>query len=414
MKITKFLTFAMALGVLFTSCNKDEVDGFATLPPAAGGEGRLSVSLIDGTGLLTKAVTSAPSEAGTEEEREIKSLAFYVYDADGIYDSSFTPATVGGNSYTFGVGTGSLTVVALANMTVTDTLTFEALEKDIYNQQIATPTAIPSTGIPMSGVKTGVEVASGETGVAVVSVARLFARFNAPTINENLEVNITTPAEVDTLKVLFDELGIVIDETTQLDFDFGGYVVINGLKKSYVLPNYGTDESNRWNSDVWKLGNDLDNYTASVYEANGAFPANGARVYSGEDFLNNTNVYLYENCSVYLTSEDTETGIAGFDRASAYSMIVKGDLYVVGHDSVKKTRYWRINVSKTEDAKDYFKILRNAIYKIDIENVVTAGYNTPEEAEEGGGGEIPGPGNGALQVKVDVLDWKVFNENTDI
>ncbi len=419
MKITKFLTFAMALGVLFTSCNKDEVTGIEVPPVVAAGEGLLSVSLLDDNGLLTR--SGNISELGTEEEREIKSIGFYVYDDQGVCLKSYIPTAIGGSSYTFGVpATTALSVVTVTNMAQADlegianaNLPMEDLEKYIYDNVIATPTAIPSTGIPMVGQSSTVTIPAGETGATTVVVSRLFARFNAPTFSNTLEVKIEpNTADFDTLKVLFDTDNFIVTADTKIGFQPKGHVVINGLKQSFVMPNYGAAEDALWNPAVWTIGNNLANYTTTVYGTTDDVSA----FYSGQGYLTNgQNVYLYENSPLLRTNN--ETGIEGYDRNSVYSIIVKGELFVdeAGYEDLRATRYWRINVSKEGVSSDsFFKILRNSIYKVEVNNIISAGYGSSEEAEEGGGGEIPGPGSSSIQVNIKVADWKVFAEDTDI
>jgi len=410
MKITKLCTFATALGMLFTSCNRDEVNELPTAPSVELGQGLLNVVLLDESGVLTKA-TPDYYEGGTPEEREIHKLDFFVFNSDGSFNTHYTTTDISGTTYGFNVteGTG-LKVVAAVNI-AGDLRTLAPISQaeliaTIYDQQIITPTRIPQGGVPMSGTSPAFSVANGEQVLTSVEVARILARFNAPTISDELSVRITADAEVDSIKVL---LGEAID-FNKLRFAYKGHVVINGLKKSFYLPNYGSGgESSRWDRDVWTIGNDLSNYTASEYEDNEL-----GEVYSGGSFLtNNEVVYLYENCPEYVPS--VEGSLSGYARDKVYSMIVEGDLYEEGNESNRVTRYWRINVSKTNSESSIFKILRNSIYKVEIEKIVTAGYGTPGEAEEGGGGgPIPGLEDAGIIVGIDILEWRVFEEGTDI
>ncbi|MCD7933026.1 MAG: fimbria major subunit [Tannerellaceae bacterium] len=251
-----------------------------------------------------------------------------------------------------------------------------------------------------------VSVSSGEVETLVLEVARLYARFNAPDAT-GARMNITKQSEKDSLAVLLPNTAL-----NRVGFRLNGHVVINGLKKSFAFPNYGTTEANRWIKTTWTIGNDPENYTKSEYNAEGKL----GKVYSGEDFLTTQSVYLYENCPVYVSS--SETGMnSGYRASTVYSFIIEGELYDMDTDEAV-TRYWRINVSKTADEATIFKILRNAIYNVNIKDVKTVGYATPEEAEDNdednGGGVIPGVDDAAIEVEVKVLSWRVFNEDSDI
>ncbi|MCC8198157.1 MAG: hypothetical protein LIP06_06145 [Tannerellaceae bacterium] len=409
MKITKFLTFATALGVLFTSCSRDEVDGLIPTPDYTG-EGFLTVALADDSGVFTKAVTQGADEAGTEAERNIEGVEFYVFNSNGSLNTYYTPASVA-TSYSFTINAGAgLTVVSAINMELGDNFsTLSALRSELYGQSIEDRIQHNANNtLPMTGEYPGLTVEGGTIGSAVVPVSRLYARFNAPTLSENLQVNITVQEDVDSLKVLLGDKDVL----GPLGFELTGHIVINGLKDSYVMPNYGMTESARWDASTWLLGNDLTNYLSSSYDADG----NLVSAYSGNSFIAadsaNGNVYLYENCPVYHPS--VEGSIPGYERNSVYALIVEGNLFELSDPDTFVTRYWRINVSRTASADDIFKILRNAIYKLEIENVKTIGHGSPGDADEDDDNRIPGVDDAGMVVSVDVLPWRVFEEKTDI
>ncbi|MCD8041701.1 MAG: fimbria major subunit [Tannerellaceae bacterium] len=408
MRITKFVTFAIACVVLFSACNKDEFDG-VEIPSIGVGEGSISLVLTDST--VPASVRSEELEDGGEAgESDIHVVEFYVFN--GSTPDLTTPYkkyTTTDGRFTFDVDAASnKTVLAAINMNLGEISgSLEDVKKEIYKQPINSPVGI-SNNIPMTGEYTDLTVSSGDVETIVLEVSRLYARFNAPDASA-ARMNIKKQSELDSLAILLPNVPV-----NQIKFNMTGHVVINGLKKSFAFPNYGTAEANRWDSDVWTIGNTLENYTKSDYDNNG----NLGTVYSGGIFLkNNESVYLYENCPVYFSSSETGT-TSGYYASSVYSFIIEGELFDAENPNNKVTRYWRINVSKTGDQETIFKILRNAIYNINIKDVRTVGYATPEEAEDddedNGGGVIPGVNDAAIEVDVKVLSWRVFHEDSDI
>lgn len=415
MKITKLLTFAMAIGMLFSSCSENDFDGVN--PPASeGGVGEVSVSLMDASGALTR---SYGSDGGYASEKTINNLVFYIFDQDGTRDADFptvVPTEAPGSSrFTFNVSAGTKTILVAINTGLGNIEgNLDVVKARLHEVAISTPSVAPEAaiagGIPMTGEVSGVEVTNGDVKNARINVERLYARFNPPAA-EDAAVEITLAEEVEELKEI---LGIEEIEG-EIAFDYSAYIVVNGIKKSFLFPTYGENVDpiyDRWNPAVWTLGADTDNYTRSQYNESGDL----GQVYSGGTFLTDNNVYLYENSPLYLTASQTGT-ISGYLKETIYAMILKGDLYDDANPDNKTTRYWRVNVHKTGNSDNYFQIVRNSIYKVNIQTIRTIGFGTPEEAEEeggGGGGVIPGPDDASVEIMVNILDWKVFEEDQDM
>jgi len=313
------------------------------------------------------------------------------------------PASSAGASgeYTFAVNAGDAkTVLVAANMSLGDLNRVGIAEtrKAFANHQIS-PLSVPQNGIPMAGEMDGVDVEEESIQRVEIAISRLYGRFNAPTDN-NARVNLE-PKEEAKLIELWEGRPIVGD----LKFDLNGYVVVNGLKKSFAFPNYGvTDEFAQWDENVWTIGADVHNYTRSQYNNKQL-----GTVYSGNNFLTDKPVYVFEN-SPHRTEENE---LIGFAPETVYAFIIEAELYDDGNPANTATRYWRINVSNTAEKATVYKILRNAIYNVDIKNVKTIGYATPEDAEEENK-IIPEPGQEGIEAYISVADWRVFNEGTDI
>ncbi len=390
MKLTKLFSFAITITMLFSACNKDEFDA-VDVPTIDAGTGHLTITLTDANSVRTRA-----TDDGTEDEREIKKLEFYIFNQGGDRDTNheYFAYTASQDKYTLAVTPGDGKQVLLAVNMNLGRLAGESLtqvKKAMHEAAITTPTAIPSTGIPMAGQVSGVEVVEEQYTNQEIEVSRLFSRLNAPSAN-GANVQITNIAELES---------IGLDPNATLSFELTGYVVINGIKKSFAFQNYGVaNENDRWNPSFWTLG-DVSNYTASEYENEHL-----GTVYSGSDYLTAEGVYVYENSP--LRYEDQ--GSRWYEAATVYAFILKGEL---SDGTTTVTRYWRANIAKANGEDNNYQILRNAIYNVSISNIKTIGWGSPEEAEEEKP-VIPDGEESAIVLEVKVAPWRVFNFETDI
>ncbi|MCD8265418.1 MAG: fimbrial protein [Tannerellaceae bacterium] len=328
MKVTKFLTFVFAITMLFSSCKKDVLEGVDT--PGGGGGGRASLTVWLNSSQGTR--SSDGSDAGTEAERTIREVEFYVFDADGTRDryNGYIRFDEAASDYTFHVTGGSnKTVLVAVNMQLGNLNGVELpdVKKALYNASIPNPLQVPAGGLPMAGEYTGLTVSGDELAFIRVAVDRLYARFNAPTTPASgVKVTLSQNDQDD----LTEWLGGTI--TGEIQFTLNGYYVINGLDQSFVFPNYGVAEQlERWNPAVWTIGNNTASYISSIYDEEG----NLVQAYSGNNLLsNNESVYLYENSPLQL-----EGNVKGYNSGTIYAMIVQGTLYDGDNMENKVDRY---------------------------------------------------------------------------
>ncbi|MCD8193236.1 MAG: fimbrial protein, partial [Tannerellaceae bacterium] len=395
-------------------------------PEGGGGKSSLTV-LLNSSQQGTR--SSDGSDAGTAAERKINEVEFYVFDADGTRDNfnGYIHFTEAAGEYTFPVTEGSnKTVLVAVNMQLGNLNGAELgeVKKALYNTSIPNPLQVPAGGVPMAGEYTNLTVSSEELAFINVVVDRLYARFNAPLIPAG---GVTVTLSDDDQEELTGWLGGTI--AGEIKFTLNGYYVINGLNQSFAFPNYGVSEQlARWNPAVWTIGNNTANYISSLYDEQGHI----IRAYSGSSLLvNNESVYLYENSPLQL-----EGSSKGYNSGTIYAMIVQGTLYDSGNPENKINRYWRIDVTRTTETANIYKILRNAIYRVSIHEIRTLGYGTPKEAEEEKPNvvdppqppgpidppEPPGPidppidpdGDAEIIVTVEVSGWKIFDEGTNL
>ncbi|MCC8153466.1 MAG: fimbria major subunit, partial [Tannerellaceae bacterium] len=405
MKLKKFLTFAMVSGVLFTSCNQEDEFNGNGINPEVGETGTISVYLED----LPKSYAQTRAT-----DTDVLTLEFYVFNEDGNRDQVATNGTPENpkpkgyvkyegtdSEYVFGVEKGEKTVLVAVNMNLGphENENLSAIRKLMTNVS-ASPLSIPATGIPMAGEVSNIEVGKEEVKKVNIGVSRLFSKLNMPTESDDFKVNIELTEDTDSITTL---LGGTLNGT--LEMKITGFIAINGLKKSFAFPNYGAAEDAAWDFNVWTIGDDLDNYTESKYNSEG----NLGTVYSGNEFLRNGAVYVYENCPKLRTIDN----YVAYDSRSVYAVILEGEFYGSLDPSNTVKRYWRINVSKTDEQKSIYKILRNSIYKIAVNEVKTIGHGTPEDAEDKEK-PIPPVNESGLMVSISVVDWNEFEEETDI
>jgi len=419
MKVTKFLTFVFAMAMLFSSCKKDELDGVDT-PGGSGGNASLTVLLNSSKGTRN----SDGSDAGTAAERKINEVEFFVFEADGTRDrfNGYIKFDEAANEYTFPVNEGSnKTVLVAVNMQLGNLngVTLTEVRKALYNRSIPNPLQVPAGGVPMAGEYAGLTISAEELAFIHVVVDRLYARFNAPLTPAN---GVTVTLNQDDQKELTEWLGGTI--AGEVKFNLNGYYVINGLDQSFAFPNYGVVEQfARWNPAIWTIGNNTSNYISSVYNEEGQL----VRAYSGNNLLSaDESVYLYENSPLHITDN-----AKGYNSRTIYAMIVQGTLYDSGNTDNKVNRYWRIDVTRTAETANIYKILRNAIYRISIHEIRTLGYGTPKEAEEEKPDVVEPPvvvppitppinppinpdGDAEIIVTVEVSNWKIFDEGTNL
>ena len=96
-----------------------------------------------------------------------------------------------------------------------------------------------------------------------------------------------------------------------------------------------------------------------------------------------------------------------FDKDEVVAFIIKGTFSGTGVSDV--TRYWRVNLLKD----DAWKIFRNSIYRITMQDITTVGWGTPKEAEEEEGPVID-PSESSITIDIEVAKWDVRTQDVDL
>ncbi|MFL1684552.1 MULTISPECIES: fimbrial protein [Bacteroidales] len=352
----------------------------------------------------------AGEEAGSAEENDIKSLEFFVFNADGTYQKYFKPEDLAlNNQYTFLVDAGNLTILTAVNQNLGEpspvpssladfkkNTLYKALLLDGSNSRTGIDV---STGFAMAA-EGAINAVEGETNSLTLSVRRLLSKIESPQVDPSNQI--TAPKD-DLLDILgLGESGTV---PSDLKWTFDGYMVINGINQSRTFEYKDLGEWTRF-------------ATASNFKT--TFSTNGETVESvysvkNDDASETTNgflpaaygkpVYIYENVPSILQGGSGSAATV-FDKDQVVAFIIKGTFSGTGVSGV--SRYWRVNLLKD----DSWKIYRNSIYRVTMKDIKTVGWATPKDAEEEG--PVVSPTESSISVNIEVAKWDVRTQNVDL
>lgn len=403
MKIKNLLAVSMAAFVLL-SCN--DSDNGLSEPAVQGKKATITVNIKGNAD--TRALSGEVS--GSTDENAIKSLEFFVFNADGSYQKYFKPeALASNNQYTFLVDAGNLTILTAVNQNLGEPSPAPSLLADFKKSSLYKDLVLDgsnsradistSTGFAMAAEGT-INVVEGETNTLNLTVRRLLSKIEAPKVDPSSQI---TAPKADLLEIL--GLGTSGTVPEDLKWTFDGYMVINGINQSRAFEY-----------------NDLENWvrfeTASNFKT--TFSINGETVetvYSTKNddadetkngFLPVTYekpVYVYENVSTILQGGNGSAATV-FDKDEVVAFIIQGTFSGTGVSGV--TRYWRVNLLKD----DAWKIYRNSIYRVTMKDIKTVGWATPKDAEEEG--PVVSPEESSISINIEVAKWDVRTQNVDL
>lgn len=403
MKLRNLLAVSVTAFTLL-SCN----DSDNNLNPAPN-QGELAAITVKVKGNAdTRALTG--EETGSANENDINSLEFFVFNNDGSFQKYYKPTSVvSDNQYTFLVNAGNLTILTAANQNLGEPSPAPASLADFKKSSLYKALSLDGTnsrsdisaslGFAMAAEGTA-NVVEGETNKLSLSVRRLLSKIENPKADP---ANKVTAPDADLLKILgLDASGTV---PTDLKWTFNGYTVINGINRSLA---FEYDNLINWErfaaASNFKTTFTPDGATVeTVYSvksddnsetSNGFLPA-----------AYNKPVYVYENIPTMLQGGNGQAATV-FDKDKVVAFIIKGTFSGTGVSDV--TRYWRVNLLKD----DTWKIFRNSIYRITMQDIKTVGWGTPKEAEEEG--PVIDPSESSITIDIEVAKWDVRTQNVDL
>lgn len=404
MKLLKLFFLLFIVSLIGVSCSKDE--------PVAGNETGTG-EIVTATFVLSE---SSPVRSGAQStdqgevyERTINTLEFYIFHKNGereTHEDGYKAITIKEGQkqteHNFPVTAGEKYFFVAVNMelgTMKNVTTIDELKKHLSKVKLDNTNSQQADGngrvyFPMSGESELVEITPNSSKKITLPIERLFSKIEAPRKAATVKMNLSDTS----LKNLFGE-GIKNEDVT---FHLEAYCVINGLNDSYVFRN----------DDSWVLPEGVEYFTTDIENNNvysgtvgeGANETIWLKPAATETSATETPVYVYENYPV--TKE--QNGMEMFEAKTLYAMVLKGTLSA--KDKTTSTRYWRMNLN----TKRGYKIDRNAKYIFTITQLNSIGTENEEDNDGDGGGLIPGEGEAAVEVTLDVQPWNVLGIDEEI
>lgn len=410
MKNTKILAAALIAALGFTACAKD-----GDTVEKKGNPAEVTVNL--------KAPKETRFDAGTEDgdgnEIIVTSLEFFVFNSDGtpddttpylrkaaaLNDATTLPITSGnGKLFLVGVNTNlfaSLAAYQTAAATPSN-VNYTAIKAKVAALELTdenSQTDPGSGGFVMSAEATKNVLVAPAVNTLTMTIERLLSKVESPVAAVPV-VTTEVAGDLDMLQEIWPAVTAVGD-VTNLTWTFDGYVVINGIQNSYVFKNDWATWTAPYLSGAasWFKTTYTNDVIATVYGGSG----------SGDNFIaagNTAPVYVYENSPEKNESQPGEATTFVRDQVTAF--LIKGTFSgTVSGTSANATRYWRVNLIQD----DVWKVYRNSIYRVTLQKVMTPGYATPQEAEEGD--PIIDPTETSITIDLDIAPWYVKTQNVD-
>jgi len=404
MKKLSLSIFALA-AIMLTSCNdKDE----NTSGPSTSGEPVLATFRISSPD--TYVVTG--TDPGSATENQIDIVEFYLFDENGVRDESTSSYDYSYHKYEgsvnqeimFLVKSGNnkkILVAANRNLGQQAGLNYDEMEALVEAKTLTNTNSrqINAGEFVMSGKATASIVENRTDNEVTIRIHRTVSKVEQPRFGENFSVNIPQ----DDLWSLFEDSTVTNEAVV---FTLDSYALINGYSKSHTFMHYNStnNEQSEWN--LWAPGGE---YFASDYDTDGNLLTAYSGMIDNSPWLTGTSIFVYENQPRDTVS--TETGIAGFPREEVYAFLIKGTLsYPAANETYE--RYWRVNLIRD----DNYRIFRNTIYRVLLDELRTIGYGNPKEGdddEDNGGGVVPRNDQTGIQATIEIVPWTIRTQNTD-
>lgn len=391
-----FLPLVTVTAIVFVpSCTHKEV-------PNKNGKKNATVEIA-----IVSAVRAAGgTQGGSADENKIEKIEAYTFNASGnLVDYIAVPAPIP-SRITLKAESGNATVALVANATTGSQSTLGALNAAVgtWTFDYSNNTVVPADGFVMSDGK-GIYLNEGENSTSI-SVKRTVSKFERPTFT-GTAIDLSG-VELNKIREVFPGFGETSDRA-EIEFSYTGYALANGLNKTLVM-----NESNAgWPAQrtTWYADKGLA-YLNSAFEGTGSYALTNG-VYSGA-MANPAAVYVHENFP-YADFTSAGSTITAYNPEEVYCFVIEGKLI---WNATEVPRYWRVNLLRqsgtgASQTDDNYKVYRNGVYTVNIDEIRTVGHKTPIEAEE----EMPvinPAGETSVSITVTAVDWDVFISNTQM
>lgn len=416
MKINNILAASLIAALGFTACAKDSGEKIEK----KGNPAEVTVNL--------KAPKATRADGGTEpgegNEIAVTSLEFFVFDSSGTPDSetpylrktaglnsaTTLPITAGdGKQFLVGVNTNifaDLAAYEAAAATPANVVHAEILKKITALELINTnsKTNPGSGGFVMSAEATKNVLEAPAVNTLTMTIERTLSKVESPVAAANLTTT-AVAEDLDMLKELWPAVAATAD-IENLTWDFDGYVVINGIKNSYVFER----DLESWTAPYLSPATGASWFKTTYADASGV-AINTVYGGSGTDdnFIaagSTDVVYVYENSPEKIAGQPGEATTFVKDQVTAF--LIKGTFSCDDSATYPDvTRYWRVNLIKD----DVWKVYRNSIYRITLNNVLTPGYATPKDAENTD--PIVDPNETSITIDLNIAPWYIKIQGVD-
>lgn len=405
MKIFKFMIFALVAMGLTMACQEEETEKEVI----QGGPAEVNITIKDGTNSRAE---GDPIE-GTPDESKILGVEFFVYNENGTKDAEYPYylSTKVTGTHTFLVSEGYNKKFLVA---INQNLGANAV-KDTYDEMleiIASKLLFESTtshsqtaidtdnvGYAMAGQHKG-DVLKTSSNRIDITLYRLLSRVRTPKVKGDTDElgsgDIFKSVPESKKKEYYEEIfgsdytDLGGDAPENLTWKFTGFVLINGIDRSYIFEEM----------DPWAPRGR--NYFKTQYQNDGATIEH---VYGGatgtDKFLkpkHTGEIFIYENRPSIVQGSAGEPTLFVSDEVTAF--LIKGEFSAANiNRGTPVTRYWRVNMIKD----DTWEIFRNTVYEIMLNSINTPGFDTPKKAEEEN--PIVDPDDSSISIDLNVAKW---------
>lgn len=410
----------IVLGLAACQKNESAANGDETGDPVV-----VSINIKKSAGVTSRADGNVI--VGTNAENAITKIEFFVYEADGSKDNKYpyhSPTSVATGTHTFLVseGAGKQFLVAINQYLGENAMedTYDDMLKVLTTKALFTnapanysQTAIEENiGYAMSGSGQK-DIIMGNTNHLDIDVSRVISRVRAPKVKGSGMVltaaDLFSSTPVDDLATYMTEIfgsdytDLGEAPVENLKWEFTGYVLINGIDKSYAF----TNKEDNWDT------------TGKTYFKTGYTTEDGLEISSvyggasaGDKFLpaNNTGeIFVYENIPGLIVGDGSSNSPVIFQQDQVTAFIVKGQFSATNiNGGSPVTRYWRVNLIKD----DHWKIYRNCVYEVTMNSINTPGFSSPKEAENDG--PIIHPDESTISIDLNIMPWGFKTQGVDL
>lgn len=346
---------SLLAGVMLSSCSSNTEDEILTVDQPS----KFNVTLTSSDQVLKTRAT----EEGTETEKQINHVAFYVFKKSGSLEKSIAASSqeITNNAYTIECSTGDKDVYAVTN----DPTLYGEIQKGIQKSDFEKRITKQFLSMP----------ASPFAMIGYYPTLTLTPTTDASTPSKSISIDVTR---------LVGKVSVSLTEAVKSKFQLVGFKIVNAnpysnyVKQDASYKNYNTiDEIDPNNENAFNAW--TESYYADGYAQVGPTAA----------------AYAFENWNT-----DPR-------RGNTTCIIIEGK-----YDG-KANSFYRFNLG---GKAVNWAFNRNTHYKVVISNVYESGYETEDKAEQPDGGKPTDPlvQDVKIEATLTITPWDVVDQDDEI